>query len=301
MLGAIAVLIDVPPGTDPSLAGAAVESCDGALGSGQCRHAPERPEAEWHALVRFGAARERMARVELRQSGSGKIVEIRELRFAREDTAPERWASVGVLIAALVVSHQEPKAPQESDSPEPERPPPPEGEAPPRFDRRGPGWRFDATALATRGLEQRALQPGGGLRISLELPSLPLFVMGSGAYTHRIGPDPSVSWLSSALGFGVRATPAGARYGMELRTEMAIEQWFFGAEEPGRRDQRSATRFGPRVGLDGTAALSHGWQLLLGVQASVLRPEVLVDVAGETRERVPPWSAGLLGGVRFRP
>ena len=302
MFGAVAVVIDVVPDPAEPLAGAVVESCALALGAGRCRLAEQATgSARWHAIVRWKGEMLEVARVELRLDASdGAVVQSRELVLSGDDEPKDRWASVGVLIAALVASQQRTVASPEAvvESPPLERPD--RAQERPQSSRVQPvEWRLDVGALAARSLDRGTPQVGGSARASVELGRLPLFFMASAAYSARPSMEPQVSWFSGALGFGVRLGPRTARWTAELRTDAVLEEWTIAAADSGDTERDRVTRFGPRIGLDLVYALEPHFRLLLGAQAGLLRPEVTVEVDGETVDQVHPFSGALFAGVRF--
>jgi hypothetical protein len=310
MFAAVAVVIDVAPEAAQSLAEAAVESCDAALGAGRCRIAEPTSEAsglatEWYAIVRWEGERLEIARIDFHQrDASGPLLRSRQIVFSSRDDARDRWASVGVLVAALVASQEE----DNEASNEPSRAPEPMRDVPAYPEEAGQGraeasprWRLDLAATLARSLERGTLQPGGVIRPSLELGQLPVFFSGSISYAWRPGTAPSVSWLSEGLGFGVRIGTQGAAVAAELRTELIAEQWLIEAEEAERSESEWVARFGARMGLDTLWRLTPKVWLLVGAQGSVLRPEIAVEVGAQPVERVPAYGLSALAGIRFVP
>jgi hypothetical protein len=307
MFGAVAVVIDVAPEVEAPLAEVAVQSCDAALGAGRCgfgRQAGVEPQAEWYAVVRWEGDRLEIAHIEFRRRNSeGPLVRSRQIMFSSRDDARDRWASVGVLVAALVAAEEEraPPLPEPVPSAEPMRD---TGAAP----REVPGklhpqstWRLDAAFTLARALERGALQPGVTLRPSLELARLPLFLSGSLGYAARPSGEPAMSWVSESLGFGVRMGGRHAAFATELRSELISEQWLIAASAAERSDSEWVVRLGARMGLDTLWRMTPHVSLLAGVQASVVRPEIAVDVEGRPVDRVPGYAVSVLAGVRFLP
>jgi len=303
----ITVVVEVPPESPPVLARAAIEGCDGALGKGRCLLAGSAPapDGSFYARVSVDDREPSVVSVELRERGrSGRLLELRELRFSQRDTELERSTSVGVVIAALVAA-------QRRDEPEPQPRPPvqvpagperrkPLAEAPPR---RTFELRADLGATLSRGLDEDRVQLGGALRLSGVLEPWPMFGIASGGYGTRSKDQPDVSWWYAALGAGVRLGSSAAPLSAELRTEAVAERVSVQAVDPdsGRSAAAERWRFGPRVGLDGVWSFSERLGVVAGAQAAVLRPAVVIDLNGSTVEEVTAFSWGTFWGIRFVP
>jgi hypothetical protein len=303
---ALAALVSIsvaPDDVPPELSALAVRSCDTALGEGKCQLEGPAP-AEWHATVSTSDPNLTNVRIEVRKESSSSAPEVRDLSFSPEDSVRERWASVGVVIAALVVARSRESEPQEAPAPvAPPPPPPPIARptprpvaAPPprifRFDLRMLGARRTSEGLPEIGLELGAsLLPGAG----------PAFVGVSIAGAHRLGADVGASWFSGAAGGGVRVGRASAQFACEFRGAIVVEYWRFEASEPGRSEHSGKFRVGGLAGVDALWAMSSKWILSLGVEGLVVGPSLRVDVEGKTVETIPRYGGAVLAGVRFFP
>lgn len=298
------VSISVAPDVPPELSAVAVRSCDTALGEGRCEiEGAGATHAEWHATVTASDPALASVRVEVRKSAGDSVPETRELSFSPEDAARERWASVGVLIAALVVAasrEPEPSAPPPEVPAAPPIEPPPTPARPPK-EHAPRTLRFDLRALAARrtsesfpefGIEIGAsMLPGGG----------PWFASGSAAGARRFGADVGAAWLSVAIGGGARIGKPTAQFATEFRGAMLGEYWRFDASEPGRSEHTGNFRLGGLLGIDALWALHSKWILSLGLEGMLAGPRLRVEVEGRTVETVR--QIGLLGalGMRFIP
>jgi len=96
----------VPPAqTDAAVR--ALNTCNSALGDGKCAFAAADVEARWYAQMRFDPERKELISIELfDRSPEGERVASSQLEFKERDAAPERWASVGVVVAALVAAQK---------------------------------------------------------------------------------------------------------------------------------------------------------------------------------------------------
>src|SRR5262249_25369139 len=102
---AVAVAIHVASDVSGDLLAATVRSCDVALGADHCRltEAPAEDDA-FYATVTLDRASADTAHITVQRHGAGPLLVERDLTFSTEDAPSERWASVGVVIAALVTA-----------------------------------------------------------------------------------------------------------------------------------------------------------------------------------------------------
>src|SRR6185369_10077547 len=309
---AFAVVIDVPP-IEASTAARTIATCNAALGPEQCLlasgNAGANPESRWYAVVRYGSDGEARLTIELydgdreRVRASGRAVPrvaISELEFKERDSPEERWASAGVVVAALVLAQPLDRAPVEQRS----EPAAVAAVKPSEPIRPGPAahrTRWLRLELgATVGSEERSapLRVGPLARVALAFADVPLVVLASGAYTVQSSRGTDLSWVTGALGAGVRIGFAQERAALEARGEAVIETLGIEASDGQRSESARRTRFGPRLGLDLSGHFSKNWALVVGAEGGVLGPRVVIEVAGETRE-LPPFAWGLLSAVRY--
>lgn len=295
------VSIHVPPDVPAELSAAATRSCDTALGEGQCELEDGEPaRARFRVDVSSPTPDLDTARIELRKDPRRPAIETRDVSFTPDDLPRERWASVGVLIAALVVARsREPEAVRPTPpAPAPPEPPPKKVHrtAPPsrplRFDLRALAGKRTGTSSPEFGAELAgSVLPGGG----------PWFGSFSLLAARRIGNDPGLSWVSADFGAGFRAGAPSARWAAEFRLALAGEYWLFAATEPGRSEHDGRLRAGGLIGVDAFFSLHPRWILSLGFEGLFVEPPLRVDVAGRVAERVPEYGALVLFGVRLFP
>src|ERR1700761_7519346 len=126
-----AVAVDVPVQT--AAAERALATCSAALGKEQCALATEGVNARWYAVVRFDPERQAVLLIQLYDGNAGPRVASSQLEFKDRDTELERWASAGVVVAALVAAQTEAKtAPDPDPQPVPVPAPPVPPRAPPK-------------------------------------------------------------------------------------------------------------------------------------------------------------------------
>lgn len=295
-----AVVLDVPA-IEASAAASALSTCNAALGAERCALAGPNREADWYAVVRFDPQRAAVLRIELhRGDASGAEVAASQLEFKERDAARERWASAGVVVAALVAAqHPEPNEsapapPAARPAAAPVRPAPPP--APARRMRYIPRLELGATGGSES--EHATLRLGGLARFGMSFSQLPVFALGSIAYAARASGEPDMAWFTGSLGFGVRVEVA-ARAAFELRSEAVLETVSIRASDGTRSGQARRTRWGPRLGLDLNIRVAERWIFVIGAEAAALRPEVVVDVGGSTVDRLPPFAWGFISLLRY--
>ncbi|HYQ41511.1 MAG TPA: hypothetical protein VER11_06080 [Polyangiaceae bacterium] len=312
---AFAVVIDVPP-IEAATAARTIATCNATLGPEQCvlasGNASADPPSRWYAVVRFGPDGEVRLTIELydgnrdadrdgSHAGShpGTRIASSELEFKERDSPEERWASAGVVVAALVLAQPMDRSPVEK------QPAPPAPVAPHvPVTRAAPAptaarWlRLDLGVTA--GSEERGapLRVGPLARVGLAFANAPVFACASGAYTLQSSTSTDLSWLTGSLGAGVRVSFAHERGALEARGEAVLETLGIEATDGQRTESARRTRVGPRFGLDLSGYLTQNWALLAGVEAGVLGPRVVIDVSGQTRE-LPPFAWGLISAVRY--
>src|SRR5450631_4031389 len=122
MPGAVVVMA-VPP-NQADAATRALSTCNSALGEGKCAFAAADIEARWYAQMRFDPERNELISIDLfDRTPEGERVASSQLEFKERDAVPERWASVGVVVAALVAAQNaNPPPPSAAAMPPPPTP-----------------------------------------------------------------------------------------------------------------------------------------------------------------------------------
>jgi hypothetical protein len=298
MSAAVAVAIHLAPELAPEFALRTLKSCEAALGAEQCRLTDETTsDDDFYAIVtsdREGVS----AHIVLLRHGATQPTE-RDISFAPEDPPGDRWASVGVVIAALVTAesgrtpapvHQRPLPP--APKPKPVAPPPPALHP----------LRIDVLAeLARVTKPSYPAELGGVLRVALAPSRSPFFLSASGGYSARLAPQPDIAIVPIAAGGGYRWGKPDALWGAELHVDGLAEWWRLSAAEPGRSEWRGVWRFGGSAGMDGTWGFLPALQAVVGASVQVLAPQVDVAVRAQSVEWVPPVGAALIAGFRFVP
>jgi hypothetical protein len=331
------VAIDVPPDTPPEYVAAVAGSCSAALGEGTCaagrdslgtpaptglddlHPGPGNAESDdtaidsaepkmappWIAVVRWDDEGYRTLRIELRPGAEQPPVEARVVAFTPADPPRQRWASAGLVVAALVSRRETiPRPPPFQPPPEIEEPtvPPvpqeplalPPTDSPPPH----PWVRIDSGGMTGPGLDSGPPRLGGLLRVSFVPSRLPL-ALHAGTRIAARGGQPTVRWVDGSAGATVRLGSWHAPVAGELRGEGVLERAWFTAEDPSRDLTEVAKRWrlGGRLGGDLVVELAPPAAFFVGAEISLLRPEVIISVASDNIGSEPfiRWagSAGL--------
>jgi hypothetical protein len=314
------VAIDVPPETPVEWVEAATEACSSALGEGRCVRGSVALGVTWRAHVLLAAPTPPALRIELRDAVDDSIESTRVLEFRDIDPELERWASAGVVVAALVSAREaegdvapaepeptlEPKVepiqpPQYTeelgDHPDPPPPPPPPVDPTPYPDA-GRLW-LDAALLAQSGAagDRPALggRFAGGVR-PLDSPWL-VAVRGSGAWVSKPFDG---RWVSIGVGSGLRLATEPVwdvllvfrgeqlRAGLTRTKEGAIE-----------RDQGERLRYGPGLESNLAGPLAGPLWAFVGAEAALYSKEIPVSSEGRLVGRAAAFSFGMDVGVRW--
>ena len=301
---AFAVVVDVPA-VEAAAAARTLATCNAALGAGKCALADvPRDSSEpvsWYAVVRYGPQGQAKLTIELyRGSPGGTPVAKSELEFKLRDAPEERWASVGVVVAGLVLAQPEsPSAVDRQSEPLPSLP----TQATPARPLSGPApspWlRLDLGATAGSEVRSAPLRVGPFARLGIAFASIPVCAFVSGAYTVRSSGSTDLSWWTGSLGAGVHVGFARQQAALDLRGELLLETLGIRATDEDRSESARRTRAGARLGLDLSGYFLKNWALVLGGEVGALGPRVVIDVVatGQTEE-LPPFVWGLLSAIR---
>jgi hypothetical protein len=301
-----AVAIDVPA-VEAAAAARTLATCNAALGPEQCvlSGSSTGPDSasRWYAVVRYGSAGQAKLTIELYEGNrDGSRVASSELEFKERDSQEERWASAGVVVAALVLAQPAIESPAEQ---KPAAAPvaavrPAEVARSQPAARPSPWLRVDLGLTAGSEVRGAPLRVGPFGRVGVAFASVPVFVCASAAYTLGSSGSADLSWLIGSFGAGVRVGFAGQRAAFEARTELSLETLSIQATDGERSESARRTRWGPRFGLDLSGYWAKNWALVVGAEVGALSPRVVIDVAGASQtEELPPFVWGLLSAVRY--
>ena len=297
-----AVVVDVPT-VEAAAAARTIATCNAALGPGQCVLASTGSSAgaaPWYAVVRYGRDGQARLTIELYEGNpDGSRVASSELEFKERDALEERWASVGVVVAALVLAQPVERPPEKKPEPLPRAQPKPAPPIPVAPAPKPKTWlRLDLGLTAGSEMRGAPLRFGPLARIGLPFSGAPVFAFVSGAYTVQNSGSLDLSWLSGALGAGVDVGFAHERGVLSVRGEVVIETLGMVATDGERSENARRTRAGPRLGLDLSGYFAKNWALVVGAEAGVLGPRIVIDV-GDRTEQLPPFVWGFLSVLRY--
>jgi hypothetical protein len=294
-----AVAIDVPSDVAPAVAQIVVDRCESAIGNGRCPLAANVGESvriDWYAVVRSGEGTPLRLEIDFRaRSASGPLLAQRTLSFSDRDAAESRWASAGLVVAALVTEAEALEAATA-------RPPPNAGaEQPPSWPRPSVPFGFDAGFIAGPGLQQGAYRTGALARGWIGVSTAPEILAVAGVRYAVTSGNPSLTWMTLSVGAGIRLGRRRARVDAELISALLLERMFVSASDPssGRTDSGGATRFGGSLGVDLSANLWRDLRIFAGGDVSALTPLVDIEVKGLSVGREPGLGFALSGGLRF--
>lgn len=292
----LSVAIALEPPIEPARVHVVAESCEASLGKGRCRVADElRPGSvvAWYALVQSDEGSNQL-RIEFRdRSPNGTVIETRELALPQPAGDEQRWASVGAVIAAFVAA-RDPGG--EAERPRPVvLPPPPAAPVP------GPAYNADLALLAGPGLDRGRYRLGALVRgyvASAEVPRVLGLV--SLRYAERPGAL-SLAWWGASCGMGARFGGRSSIWSAELTGELAFERLRMTASDDatGKSEATSQNRFGGRLSINTALALVSHLGVVVGAEATALRPSVAIAVGDGAAGRALPVSYAFSAGLRF--
>lgn len=274
----------------------AVESCNAALGAGRCLaggKAFEQAWPQWRAQVSGSSDDPDTWRVEFGQSSvSESPLLIREMHFADSDGSRERWITVGVVIAALVVA-QDPR--HEGTGPAAPPPSPDPGPAPPQKSASRSARVSLGAGLATSiQANNSPVSLGPALIANLRL-GIPVVFTGYASYTRSYPDQYALEFWSGAAGAGLYFSDEAGGVSAQLAAEMVAQRASVTASDfdSNADARRSATRLGFGLDVLGQWHFSPRMSLGLGAQLASLSPRIDISVRGQDLDTVGNSSATL--------
>lgn len=314
------VAIEIPETVSDLDQGRTIGACEAALGDDSCSMLAEGAEVDWTARVTQPSLSE--LTIELTPLGEDDVASVRVLRFNEDEPEAFRWQSVGVVVAALVLSQNQ-ERPRKSEPPEPPpRKSTPEPEAteketsPPltargEEDVRTPASKKEAGDALTVDLAPQLTSPasgsgvgaGGWLGVAVHLRGpLHLVATGDASFSNR---DEPVERLSAAawgatLGLGLRFRFLHPDLAWDLSARGALQGLSVRAASGDDSGSAGTTRAGGRVG----AALSWMPSRFIGVvgggDLGLLWPPVDLEVGAPEAVRISALTWTGYVGVRVR-
>jgi hypothetical protein len=301
------VLIDADPSGLDEWHEAMLRRCDAVLGVGQCQlipalksgttqpEPPRRAQDTWTAVVRWGDTRFVNVEVEIRSDDERTILRS-PAEFTASDQIDERWASVGLLIAAMVtarhgLAHTSDAAAGPPPALEDNRPiaPPPDPEAVSR------GAWVDLNATGSQGITGAPALVGGQALIGLRLPSA--WTLASAIGFRSTGGGISVDGLRGDLSGGY-SVPLGSEISVEPHLAVVAERLVLAARDGGREDRHVEWVYGPLAGVRLAWNNPAGVGINVATYGTLTRPLAL-QVLGQAGGKLPALRFGVLAGLRF--
>lgn len=311
------VAIEIPGTVSELDEGRAIGACEAALGDESCSRLEQGVAADFTARVTATSASE--LTIELVLSGQEEVETVRVLKFSEDEPEAFRWQSVGVVIAALVLSRSPREAPAlpEPPLPEPEqraRPKaaaedseqaPDDSDAPDqREDAREPGVAtVDLGPLIASTASGAGVAGGAWLGAALRWKG-PLHVVASGEASFSSAETDAAAVqarsLGASLGLGLRSPFWGSAFGGEVSFRSALQSLSVRAESSSESGSAATLRWGGRAGLGIYWFPSRFLGLVAGGDAGLLWPPIDVEAGSAEPIRVGALIWGGYLGLRIR-
>lgn len=333
------VAIELPAEVAPDLASVVIRTCNLALGSGRCvlvDSAQPAPNTNWLAHVGADPTQTSLLRIELRDAlpRETRTTYSRALGFEDSDAPTQRWSTVGVVVAALVISAETgkgavtasgtvrvtdegarvqsnnesengtsvtapPQTKSKSTSPNRARTAQTRPVEAISDQQRRLAVRLDLSGMAGPGIEGHSARYGMLLRPSIELTqNLGLWIQAAGS---RADDSVNVSWWAGTAGVGFVADIVPNRFAMEARIGIIGDRIAFDVTDAaGNSDSAVRWRYGAGAGLDAVVTLADSFCLFVGADGAWLNPRVRIRLAGNDVGRSPTIDALFSAGLRWR-
>jgi hypothetical protein len=302
------VLIAPPAEIAPESVPAMLRNCNLVLGRERCVAASDagaRALGTWFATIEGSDADPDRVKIELRPaSDKQRVLSARTLSFASDDTQTERWATIGVVVAALVVDAtanekgaNEKGAPAEinspTQSPAAAAPPTPVAPSPlpqaivltlPKTNMQAAhdlGLRLDLGGLIGPSPFPGSLQYGLALRPTLELDRGFGVCVALARGAAADGAQATYWHAAAGIAYRLRLLSTATPLTLEGRTALSVQRLGFSAVGPlGEHDAQSTYRVGPLVGVDLGLMLTRTVGAFIGIDLALLDPKIVVRRSG---------------------
>lgn len=309
MLPAV-VVIDLEPTPSMEVAVLLVERCSQVVASGgtggcELQHesasgedvAPSNePAPPWLVRVTWSGETLHSAQIALfRGESPSEAVRQRELSFSDASPEQDRWESVGLLVAAMVVSTRtppptvaEPTPPEPTPEPEPGPEPPPQ---PATLEPRAVPMQAHLGFAGLAGSALSGAPPSFGVKLmgDLDFPAASLRPLLQLNYAYA-SDQPKLHEAGVALGLG--APWRGNDLELEAYATVLGQLVHARASQANRVESATRWRWGGALGLNAFPRLNPTWSIWLGAEVTVLTPRVVFELRNQ--------SAGELGTVGWR-
>ncbi len=298
------VVIQLEPEPDVAAASVLSERCTAVVassGSGGCALAGDQnaQRADWVVQVRWSGTPLEMAEIVLsHRPRRDAPIRKRELRFTEQSPELDRWESVGLLTAALVVSA---RAEPEGQAP----PPPPASDAPTPQDvtpeatgtETGSHLRWALGLLAASNREG-STEWGATLQGQIAIAHVPVQPLCQLGFS-RGGGTPELNTGALSLGVGVPLVEGPVE--LQLYAQVLGQLVRAHAEADGVTESQLVGRVGGSAGVAAYPRLATTWSLWLAAEASVLTPRVTFEVLDRQAGELGPLGFRGFLGLRYSP
>jgi hypothetical protein len=298
------VAIEFPDQTPRAWVEATTSACQAALGADRCVEARESVVVAWRAeVVLSDDPATPVLRIELFEVEGDALESARLLRFQDIDPERQRWASAGVVIAAMVSAGE---AGRDSEAESLARPPFAAIEYPtartrdPSPSRREHHFWIDVAALVQNSLVSEPPAIGGGLAAQARPFRGPLLLRASATLSWATDPIDSRR-LALGAGGGVRLLDSRVLW------DATIEWRFQHHSVVAHRTQEGSTesdsfaewRHGPVLGTAVGVELFDPLGVFFGAEMGRYLRSYDVKVEDQLVGRVPAFDFGILAGIRW--
>jgi hypothetical protein len=299
------VAIDFPDRTPHSWVDAATSACEAALGDGRCVEGGAGVTSAWRATVVLSDEPSApVLRIELYEFENDAPESARQLRFHDIDPDRQRWASAGVVIAAMVSASEAGRSPSEEPL-EPTPFTPDDYRAPTRDERsstapRPTGVWVDGTGVLERGFASELPALGAGVAVGARPFSLPLLVSAGASVTWASAPLASRR-VTFGVGPGVRFVDGVITWDgvAQLRLQhysVVATRTLNGIEQT---DTGGYWRAGPALVSAVGVRLIDSLALVFASDVGWYLPQIDVSRENQLIGRVPPFNFGIDVGIRW--
>jgi hypothetical protein len=306
MLPAV-VVIDLSPVPSIEAAAVLVERCSQVVassGTGGCelRHEPAsepnepatEPAAPWLVRVTWSGDTLQSAQIALfRGDTPYDPVRQRELSFSVASPEQDRWESVGLLVAALVVSTRPPVPPPAEPAAVAPEPPPPLPK--PEVSEPAPevGGHLAIAGLLGSALSDAPLQFGASLLADIDSPTAPVRPMLRLSYGHASG---DIELHDAGLALGLGFPWRGDALEVEPYALLLGQLLHVRASQAGASDSATELRWGGSAGLNAYPRLDSNWSIWIGTEATLATPRMVFELSNQPGGQLRPlgWR-GFLG------
>ncbi len=308
------VALDMPADLRPDLRQVLRESCERAIGEGQCPQytslLEQEARATWIAKVHAATEDALVIEVQLRWGSKGTILPSRRLRFSPSDPPEQRWATAGIVTAALAIEATSREAMTAAAAPPATPSKKPNARrtnqsqalpAAPSVTSDGPQLPrafVELHGLVGPGMDRGRGRLGGVLGLSVGPGGYPEFLWASMSVARSSG-QVELSWTSAGLGLGFSTARPNSRLALDLRLGGLISWVTLEAHNGGDSSLARRTRLGMTGQLLGVWLPSRRLMVSLGGAADTTWPRIEVRTFDRLEGQEPVLGYRALLGLHW--